>query len=66
MRNIILMVAGVWLFLLGLFMTVDIGGIDIVICAKCGRFVDLLIGIITMALGAVTVAAGARQRTVAM
>ncbi len=66
MRNIILMVAGVWLFLLGLFMTVDIGGIDIVICAKCGRFVDLLIGVITMALGAVTVAAGARQRTVAM
>lgn len=66
MRKIILIVAGIWLFILGLFMTVDIGGIDIVICARCGAFVDLLIGVITMALGAAVVAMGARERNVAM
>ncbi len=66
MRKIILMVAGIWLFILGLFMTVDIGGIDIVICAKCGTFIDLLIGVITMAVGAATVAIAARERNVAM
>jgi hypothetical protein len=66
MRKIILMVAGIWLFFLGFFMTVDIGGIDIVICAKCGRFIDLAIGIITMAVGAATVAMAARERNVAI
>jgi hypothetical protein len=66
MRKIILIVAGLWLFILGLFMTVDIGGIDIVICPRCGSFVDLLIGVITMALGAATLAMGARERNVAM
>ena len=66
MRKLILILAGAWLFILGLFMTVDIGGIDIVICPRCGSVVDLLIGVITMALGAAVVAMGARERTVAM
>ena len=66
MPKIILMVAGVWLFILGLFMTVDIGGIDIVICPRCGSMVNVFIGILTMAVGAATVAMAARQRAVAM
>lgn len=66
MRKIILIVSGLWLFILGLFMTVDIGGIDIVICPRCGSIVDLLIGVITMALGAATLAMGARERNVAI
>jgi hypothetical protein len=66
MRNIILMVAGVWLFILGLFMTVDIGGIDILICPRCGSLVNMFIGILTMAIAAATVAMAARTKTVAM
>ena len=66
MRKIILIVAGIWLFFLGLFSTVDIGGIDIVICPRCGSVFDLLVGVITMALGAVVVATAARERNVAM
>jgi hypothetical protein len=66
MRKIILMVAGVWLFILGLFMTVDIGGIDILICPRCGSIVNMFIGILTMAVGAATVAMAARERAVTM
>jgi hypothetical protein len=66
MPKIVLMLAGAWLLILGLFMTVDIGGIDIVICPRCGSMLNVFIGILTMALGAATIAMGARQRNVAM
>ena len=66
MRKLILIVAGVWLLILGLFMTVDIGGIDILICPRCGSIVNMFIGILTMAVGAATAAMGARERVVAM
>lgn len=66
MPKIVLMLAGAWLLILGLFMTVDIGGIDIVICPRCGSMLNVFIGILTMALGAATIAMGARQRSVAM
>ena len=66
MPKIILIVAGVWLLILGLFMMVDIGGVIILICPRCGGPINMFIGILTMALGAATIARGARERAVGM
>jgi len=64
MRKGILMVAAIWLFFLGLTMVVDIGGIEVVICPKCGGSIKLLFGIITMALAAASLYYVARERSV--
>ena len=64
MRKIILMLSSIYLFFLGLFMTVDIGGIVVVICPKCGGSIKLLIGVITMLIALAAVVIVAREKAV--